>query len=108
MIVLMVERAKPGLRGELSRWLIEPRAGVFVGHVSAMVRDRLWQKVVKSSSGAGAIMIHNALTEQGFATRIHGDTSRRLVDYEGLSLVQIPQSSADEKVVSAPPVQEGV
>lgn len=108
MIVLIVERAKPGLRGELSRWLIEPRAGLFVGHVSAMVRDKLWEKVVKSSPDAGAIMIHNAMTEQGFATRIHGDTSRRLVDYEGLCLVQIPQSSADEKAVDAPSVQEGV
>jgi len=94
MVVLMVERARPSLRGELSRWLIEPRAGVFVGNVSAMVRDKLWEKVIKSSPEGGAMMIHTAMTEQGFATRIHGDTSRRLVDYEGLCLVQVPKSPA--------------
>ena len=91
MIVLIVERAKASLRGELSRWLIEPRAGVFVGDISAMVRDKLWAKVKKSSPAGGAILIHNAQTEQGFATRIHGDTSRDLVDYEGLILVKVPQ-----------------
>lgn len=89
MIVLMVERATPGLRGELSRWLIEPRAGIFVGNLSAMVRDKLWEKVTKSSKNGGAIMIYNAITEQGFATRIHGDTTRKLIDFEGLSLVQV-------------------
>ena len=108
MIVLIVERAKPGLRGQLSRWLIEPRAGVFVGNISAMVRDKLWEKVVKSSPDAGAMMIHNALTEQGFATRIHGDTSRRLVEYEGLCLVRLPQSSADEKAADCPSAKESV
>jgi CRISPR-associated protein Cas2 len=91
MVVLIVERAKPSLRGELSRWLIEPRAGVFVGNISAMVRDKLWEKVTKSSPDGGAMMIHNALTEQGFCARIHGDTSRTLVDLEGLLLVRVPQ-----------------
>ena len=91
MVVLIVERARPSLRGELSRWLIEPRAGVFVGNLSAMVRDRLREKVTKASPDGGAIMIHNAMNEQGFTARIHGDTSRTLVDMEGLLLVRIPQ-----------------
>jgi CRISPR-associated protein Cas2 len=90
MIVLIVERARPSLRGELTRWLIEPRAGVFVGNVSGMVRDKLWEKVVRASPTSGAMLIHNARTEQGFATRIHGDTTRNLVDFEGLCLVQVP------------------
>ena len=34
MIIMILENVPVGLRGELSRWLIEPRAGVFVGHVS--------------------------------------------------------------------------
>ena len=89
MVILIVERARPSLRGELTRWMIEPRAGVFVGNVSATVRDKLWEKVVKASPSGGAMLIHNARTEQGFATRIHGDTSRKLVDFEGLCLVQL-------------------
>jgi len=90
MIVLVVENAPAGVRGELSRWLIEPRAGVFVGNVSAMVRDKLWEKVTKGVKAGGAIMIHNSISEQGFTARSHGDTSRNIVDVEGLLLVKVP------------------
>ncbi|MBA3516457.1 MAG: type I-E CRISPR-associated endoribonuclease Cas2, partial [Rhizobiales bacterium] len=31
MVVMMLERVSPSLRGELTRWLIEPKTGVFVG-----------------------------------------------------------------------------
>ena len=44
MVVIILEKVSPALRGELTRWLIEPHPGVFVGHVSGMVRDRLWEK----------------------------------------------------------------
>lgn len=106
MVVLIVERAKPSLRGELSRWLIEPRAGVFVGNVSAMVRDKLWEKVTKTTPDGGAIMIHNAMTEQGFTARIFGDTTRTLVDLEGILLVQVPQrrESGEEEGEESPGV----
>lgn len=90
MVVLIVERAKPGLRGELSRWMIEPRAGVFVGRMSALVRDCLWEKVCREVGAGGAIMIHSAQTEQGFAIRTFGKTRREIVDYEGLFLVRMP------------------
>jgi CRISPR-associated protein Cas2 len=90
MVILILERAPRSLRGELSRWFIEPRAGVFVGRVSAMVRDKLWEKVLETAPESGAIMIHSAQTEQGFQTRLYGDTSRSLVDFEGLTLVRVP------------------
>lgn len=48
MVVMIVERAPPGLRGLLTRWMLEPKAGVFVGTMSAMVRDKLWQRVCRS------------------------------------------------------------
>lgn len=90
MIVLIVERVPPGLRGELTRWLLEPRANVFVGKVSAMVRDKLWERVCGSLKGGGAVLIHATDTEQGFALRMYGDTSRESVDFDGLTLIRIP------------------
>jgi CRISPR-associated protein Cas2 len=90
MMVLILERVPATLRGELSRWLIEPRVGVFVGDVSAMVRDRLWEKVTRDSRGGGAMLLHTSQTEQGFQVRIQGETTRDLVDWEGLTLVHIP------------------
>lgn len=88
MVVLIVTAVKPGLRGELSRWMIEPQAGVFVGHLSGRVRDRLWDKVTKETRDGSAIMIYSARTEQGFALRCHGDRRRVPADYEGISLIQ--------------------
>jgi CRISPR-associated protein Cas2 len=91
MVMLILQRAPPSLRGELSRWMIEPRAGVFVGNVSAMVRDKLWEWVVKSAPEAGAIMVHSAQTEQGFRVRTYGDSSREIVEWQGLQLVRVPE-----------------
>ncbi len=89
MTVIVLERVPASLRGELTRWMLEPKPGVFVGKPSALVRDRLWQELcVKMSEGAG-ILIYKSDSEQGFAVRTWGDTSRTLIDFEGLWLVQV-------------------
>jgi len=67
--------------------MIEPRAGVFVGKMSAMVRDQLWAKVMKHKRAGGCIQVYPAANEQGFAIRAAGDNSRTLVDFDGLTLV---------------------
>lgn len=91
MTVLIVERVPPGLRGELSRWLLEPRAGVFVGRLSALVRERLWREVSRRVDVVGAgLLIHVADREQGFAIEMVGDPSRLPVDMEGLTLIRRP------------------
>ena len=88
MTVIMLERVPVSLRGELSRWLIEPRAGVFVGQVTALVREKLWKKVCSRSGDQGACMIlWSTNTEQGFRIDSWGDTSRLVTDWEGLQLV---------------------
>lgn len=89
MMVLMLDRASPSLRGELTRWMLEPRAGVFVGRVSAMVRDRLWDKVCgEVGEDAGCVMVCATNNEQGFAIRTHGRPTRMIEDFEGLVLVR--------------------
>lgn len=90
MVVLIVEKVRRSLRGELSRWMIEPRTGVFVGTLSALVRDKLWEKVAEGTAEGGAVMLYSAANEQGFAIRTCGATSREIVDYEGLFLVRLP------------------
>ena len=97
MTVLILERVPVSLRGELSRWMIEPRPGVFVGKVSALVRDRLWDKArLGAKSGAG-MLLYSSPTEQGFAARSFGETARDLVEWEGLTLVFTPKAAAKEK-----------
>lgn len=92
MTVLILERVPTSLRGEITRWMLEPRTGVFVGTLSAMVRDRLWNKVCDSCREGGGVMIHGAANEQGFAIRTVGSTSRRVEIFEGLYLMRVPST----------------
>lgn len=89
MVVMVLENVPPGLRGELTRRMLEPRAGVFVGSLSGMVRDRLWEKVCNDARTGGCLLVHSSNTEQGFRLRAWGNTSRTLADFEGLTLVRI-------------------
>lgn len=92
MIVIILEKVPIGLRGELSRWLLEPQSGIFVGHVSARVRDKLWEKACQASKGGGVLQIWSTNTEQRYRMRVYGHTSRRVVEYEGLQLIEIPHN----------------
>lgn len=90
MVVMILERVTPGLRGEMTRWMIEPKAGVFIGKMSAMVRDRLWEKAQKSAGEGAGMLINSCNAEQGFKIRTFGDSSREIIDMEGLWLVRLP------------------
>ena len=90
---MILERVPTSLRGELTRWLIEPRAGVFVGHVNAMVRERLWDRCCRSSRGGSVVQIWSTNTEQRFRMRMFGVPSRSIVEFEGLQLIQVPSSA---------------
>lgn len=89
MVLLILERVPASLRGELSRWMIEPKTGVFVGTLSALVRDKLWERVDGNPRVGGAILIYRANTEQGFAVRCSGSPDRAVVNHEGLMLVRL-------------------
>lgn len=89
MVVIMLEKVPTSVRGELTRWMLELRAGVFVGNISALVRDKLWEVICLKLRGGAAILLHNADTEQGFSIRSYGDTSRTIQDFDGLLLTRI-------------------
>ena len=94
MLILILEKVPVSLRGELSRWMIEPKAGVFVGNVSALVRDRLWQKVSTARGLKGAcIRVYSSNTEQGFVLESVGEPRRRIRDCDGLKLVELQKTS---------------
>jgi CRISPR-associated protein Cas2 len=88
MVVMVLRSVPPRLRGELTRWMIEPQAGVFVGTLSALVRDRLWDKAVKALGEGGAMQLWHTNNEQGFAVRTAGRMRREVVAYDGLQLIR--------------------
>lgn len=90
MVVMLLESVPPALRGELTRWLIEVKSGVFLGHVSARVRDKLWEKCCQAKRTGGVTQVWSTNTEQRFAMRMSGNTQREIVDLEGVQLIRIP------------------
>ena len=90
MVVMILEKVPVSLRGELTRWLLEVHPGIFVGHVNAMVRDRLWDKCCKAKRAGGVLQMWTTNTEQCFQMRAHGETRREIVEFDGLQLIRLP------------------
>lgn len=93
MVVMILEKVSASVRGELTRWLLEIRSGVFIGHVNARVRDKLWEKCAYKNNSGGVLQAWNSNTEQHYTMRMCGDTSRWIVEEEGLQLIKIPGES---------------
>ncbi|MDR3084886.1 MAG: type I-E CRISPR-associated endoribonuclease Cas2e, partial [Christensenellaceae bacterium] len=89
MVVLTLTDCPPSLRGDLTKWLFEINAGVYVGRVSARVRDRLWARVKQAAPKGRATMVFNASNEQGLDFRTH-NSDWQPIDFDGLKLIMRP------------------
>ena len=87
MLVIVIENAPPRLRGRLAIWMLEIRAGVYVGNFSVKVRDMIWGNVEKGLEGGNAVMVWKALNEAGYDFVTLGDNRRMPVDMDGVNLV---------------------
>jgi len=87
MLVIAVENAPPRLRGRLAVWLIEIRAGVYVGDLSRKVREMIWAQVVDGIEEGNAIMAWSTNTESGFDFLTLGENRRMPAGMNGLTLV---------------------
>jgi CRISPR-associated protein Cas2 len=89
MVVIATTAVPDHLRGALSRWTSEVVPGIFVGAVSARVRDQLWQAVTETVGNGAAVLVHPAPTEQGYAIRTAGTRRRVPIDFDGLTLIRM-------------------
>src|SRR5712692_11870472 len=87
MLLMILEKVPRSLRGALSRWLIEPATGIFLGNPSQRVREELWKTAVKKAGKGHVLQIWSSRGPQGFTYREHGESKRRLEDFEGIALV---------------------
>lgn len=100
MIIMLLNNVPAGVRGDLTRWLLEVKGGVFIGQVSARVRDILWEKCTTSKRAGGVFQAWSTNNEQGFQMRMNGFTDRWVVDWEGIQLIQETRlTSAEEEGV---------
>lgn len=87
MMVIVVENVPPRLRGRLSIWLLEIRAGVYVGDYSVKVREHIWNQVEEGIGEGNAVMSWTAASEQGFDFRTLGKNRRMPEEWDGVKLV---------------------
>ena len=57
MVVIVLENVPPRLRGRMAIWLVEVRAGVYVGEYSRRVREYLWSQVKREVGEGNAVMV---------------------------------------------------
>lgn len=99
MIVLTLTNCPISLRGDLTKWLLEVNTGVFVGRVSARVRDNLWKRVIENVKQGQATLVYNTNNEQHMEFKIH-QSENEIIDFDGLKLVLRPSSSRIKQISS--------
>lgn len=87
MMVIVVENVPPRLRGRLAVWLLEVRAGVYVGNYSVKVRNMIWEQVEEELGEGNAVLVWSAQNESGFDFRTLGSNRRIPCEMDGIKLV---------------------
>lgn len=87
MLVVITENVPPRLRGRLAIWLLEIRAGVYVGSVSRRIREMIWEQVVALAEDGNVAIARATNTESGFDFQTYGQNRRIPIDQDGLRLV---------------------
>ncbi|WP_251767356.1 type I-E CRISPR-associated endoribonuclease Cas2e [Shewanella indica] len=87
LLVVVTENVPPRLRGRLAIWLLEVRAGVYVGDTSRKVREMIWYQISELAEEGNVVMAWATNTESGFEFQTLGENRRMPVDLDGLRLV---------------------
>lgn len=95
MLVIVVENAPPRLRGRLAVWLLEIRAGVYVGNYSRRVREQIWAQVEEGIEDGNAVIAWRSGNEAGFEFLTLGQNRRMPADFDGVQLVSFHPTEAD-------------
>ncbi len=101
MLVTVVENAPPRLRGRLAIWLLEVRAGVYVGKVSRRVREMIWTQIGKGIEDGNAVMAWSTNTESGFDFMTLGANRRIPVEMDGIKLVSFLPEEENKKALES-------
>ena len=87
MLVIVVENVPSRLRGRLAVWLLEIRAGVYVGKANRRLREMIWRQVETGLGEGNAAMAWSTNTESGFDFETLGTNRRIPAELDGVKLV---------------------
>jgi CRISPR-associated protein Cas2 len=90
MIVVVLSNCPNSLRGDLTLWLMEISTNVYVGNVSARVRDNLWDRICDNIGNGNAVLAFTTNNEQGFDYRLC-NSYLQIKDFDGLKLIMFPK-----------------
>ena len=99
MLVIVVENVPDRLRGRLAVWLLEMRAGVYVGKYSRRVREMIWNQIEEGLGEGNAVMAWSTNTESGFDFLTLGANRRIPLEFDGVKLVSFLPETAFTKEV---------
>jgi len=100
MVVITLEKCPLSLRGDLTRWLQEISRGVYVGQISARVRENLWSRICEECKNGQATMVYSARNEQHYDFRVHN--SRWMpIDFDGVKLMMRPNPATGKRARDA-------
>ena len=91
MVVITLEKCPISLRGDLTKWLLEINTGVYVGQISARVRDNLWKRVCAEAKQGRATMVYSSRNEQHLDFRVHNSLWEP-IDFDGMKLMLRPSA----------------
>jgi len=87
MLVIVLENVPPRLRGRLAVWLLEVRAGVYIGNVSAKIREMIWKQVELGLEEGNAVIVWQTNTEAGYDFQTLGKNRRIPKEMDGVKLI---------------------
>ena len=88
MLVIVVNNVPPRLRGRLAVWLLEIRAGVYIGNYSRRIREMIWQQVMEHVGEGDAVIAWARPNDNGYDFDTCGMNRRTPVDCDGMKLVR--------------------
>lgn len=95
MMVIATEKAPPRLRGHLSLWLVEVRAGLYIGTYGRRARERLWSETQQFIGDGNAVMAWSAINESGFEFETIGGNRREAVQMDGMTLARFLKAQGE-------------
>lgn len=89
-MMFITEKVPNSLRGELTKWMLQLKPGVFLGTLSTLVGEKLWIKIKKKIGEGRAVWVKATNNEQRFELSTCGKVKWKVSNFDGLQLITHP------------------
>lgn len=104
MIVVVLEAVPPRLRGRIAVWLLEVRAGVYIGNYSQKVREVIINNITQGLETGNAVVAWKTNNDAGFDFETYGENRRIPVEFDGVKLISFLPENFDNQPAEMIPI----